>query len=304
MQNYSNKKKIGEGTYAVIYKAYNKDNKEVAIKRVKTTKYSMGVDISAVREIKTLKQINNRYVISLLDVFMYDDDVHIVLEYVNTDLECLIKNKDLVFLPSDIKSWMLMILKGVYALHEKFIIHRDLKPNNILVTQGGIIKIADLGLARPIGNNMTSQAVTRWYRPPELLLGSKMYGTSVDMWSIGCIFAELMLRVPLFAGESDLEQLNLIFKVFGTPREEEYPSITELSGYIKFNEKDPIILEDLFTAASGDTLKLMKKFFIFDPNKRVDCYEALKDEYFINEPLPSSPVDLPYDENRDINTEE
>ncbi|KAK6089898.1 hypothetical protein P3W45_001101 [Vairimorpha bombi] len=304
MQNYSNKKKIGEGTYAVIYKAYNKDKKAVAIKRIKTTKHSMGVDISAVREIKTLKQIHNRYVISLLDVFMYNDDIHIVLEYVNTDLECLIKNKELVFLPSDIKSWMLMILKGVYALHEKFIIHRDLKPNNILVTKGGIIKIADLGLARPIGNNMTSQAVTRWYRPPELLLGSKMYGTSVDMWSIGCIFAELMLRVPLFAGETDLEQLNLIFKVFGTPKEEEYPSIIELSGYIKFNEKDPIILEDLFTAASGDTLKLLKKFFIFDPNKRIDCYEALKDEYFVNEPSPTSPEDLPFYETQDINLDE
>lgn len=299
MQNYSNKKKIGEGTYAVIYKAYNKDKNLVAIKRVKTTKHSMGVDISAVREIKSLKQIHNRYVISLLDVFMHNDDIHIVLEYVNTDLECLIKNKELVFLPSDIKSWMIMILKGVYALHEKFIIHRDLKPNNILVTNKGIIKIADFGLARPIGNNMTSQAVTRWYRPPELLLGSKMYGTSVDMWSIGCIFAELMLRVPLFAGESDLEQLNLIFKVFGTPKEEEYPSITELSGYIKFNEKDPIILEDLFTAASKDTIKLLKRFFIFDPNKRIDCYEALKDEYFINEPSPTSPEDLPFYETQD-----
>lgn len=296
MQNYQHKKKIGEGTYAVIYKAFTLDNKLVAIKRVKTTKNSFGVDISAVREIKTLKQINNKFVINLLDVFTYDDDIHIVLDFIPTDLESIIKNKNLVFLPSDIKAWMFMILKGVYALHEKFIIHRDLKPNNILITRGGIIKIADMGLARPIGDNMTSQAITRWYRPPELLLGSKIYGTSVDMWSIGCIFAELMLRVPFFAGESDLEQLNLIFKVFGTPKEEDWPSITELSGYIKFTKKEPIILENLFTAASKDTMKLLKKFFIFDPNLRINCYEALKDKYFTNEPSPSYPEDLPFHE--------
>ncbi|WUR04770.1 cyclin-dependent kinase [Vairimorpha necatrix] len=290
---YTKEKKIGEGTYATIYKAYSKNNELVAIKKIKKTKNSMGFDISAIREIKSLKKIKNKYVINLKDIYIKNDNIHLVLEYLETDLEQLIRNKSIIFLPSDIKSYMIMILTGVYSLHEKFIIHRDLKPNNILINKNNIIKIADFGLSRSIGRNMTSQAVTRWYRAPELLLGSRIYGMSVDMWSIGCIFAELMLRVPLFAGESDLEQLNLIFKVFGTPKEEEYKSIKELSGYIKFNEKDAIKLEELFSAASEETLEMMKKFFIFDPNKRIDVYSALMDKYFKNEPKATLPKDLP-----------
>lgn len=291
---YVHEKKIGEGTYATIYKAYTTNNQPVAIKRIKKTKYSTGIDISAIREVRALKKINNKYVIKLIDVYIKYDDIHLVLEFIDTDLESIIKNKNIIFLPGDIKSWMIMLLSGVYSLHEKFLIHRDIKPNNILVSQNGIIKIADFGLTRTIGGNMTSQAITRWYRPPELLLGSKKYGPSVDMWSVGCVFAELMLRVPFFAGESDIEQLNLIFKVFGTPDEEKYPSIKDLSGYIKFNKKEPIVLEEIFTAASKDTLSLLKKFFIFDPSQRISAYDALMDEYFSNEPKATLPQNLPF----------
>ncbi|EQB59709.1 cmgc cdk cdk7 protein kinase [Vairimorpha apis BRL 01] len=292
--DYIKKKKIGEGTYATIYLASKQNIPNVAIKRMKKTKYSVGHDISVIREIKTLKQIKNKYILDLIEIYIQNDDIHLVLEYVETDLECIINNKQIFILPSDVKSWMLMILTGVHKLHEKFILHRDIKPNNILVSRSGLIKIADFGLSRSIGSKMTSQVVTRWYRAPELLLGAKQYGFGVDMWSIGCIFAELMLRVPLFAGESDLEQLNLIFKVFGTPKLHSYPSLKDLPGFMEFQEKEGIKLESLFTAASIDALSLLKKFFIYDPNKRINTYEALNDNYFSSDPKPTQPKNLPF----------
>ncbi|MGL5900844.1 MAG: protein kinase domain-containing protein, partial [Lactobacillaceae bacterium] len=272
---------------------------KVAIKRMKKTKHSIGHDLSVIREIKTLSQIKHKYILNLYDIYIQNDDIHLVLEYVETDLECIINNKKIYILPADIKSWMLMILTGVHKLHEKFILHRDIKPNNILVTKSGIIKIADFGLSRSIGPKMTSQVVTRWYRAPELLLGAKQYGFGVDMWSIGCIFAELMLRVPLFAGESDLEQLNLIFKVFGTPKLQNYSSMKELPGFMEFQEKEGIKLESLFTAASNDTLTLLKQFFVYDPNKRISTYEALNDKYFSQDPKPTQPKNLPFFSIRD-----
>lgn len=305
MHSYVKKKKLGEGTYATVYLAsavekqgdvfveYGVETPHplVAIKKCKKSTHALGHDISAYREIKSLKRLSSRFVVRLLDVFIHDCDIHMVLDYHETDLEAIIRNKEVIILPQDVKSWMKMILTGLHHIHQLFIIHRDLKPNNILMSRDGVIKIADFGMARGIGDRMTPQAVTRWYRPPELLLGSSRYGTSVDMWAVGCIMAELLLRVPLFAGESDLEQLTLIFRVFGTPTVEEW---RDLPGYMDFQKKGGIKLESLFTAASPDTLDLMKKFFIYPPEYRVSCEKALSHDYFLNDPKPTQPHNLPF----------
>ncbi|KAF9762195.1 putative serine/threonine-protein kinase KIN28 like protein [Nosema granulosis] len=308
MHSYIKKKKLGEGTYATVYLATATEKQEevfveygaselgnlVAIKKCKKSTHTVGHDISAYREIKSLKRLTNMFVINLIEVFIHENDIHMVLDYHETDLEAIIRNKEIVILPADVKSWMKMILTGLHSIHELFIIHRDLKPNNILMSRDGIIKIADFGMARAIGEKMTPQAVTRWYRPPELLLGSSRYSTSVDMWSVGCIFAELLLRVPLFAGESDLEQLNLIYKVWGTPNEEEWDSMRDLPGFMEFSKKPGIEIQSLFSAASPDTLDLMKKFFIFNPEYRINCEKALEHEYFSNSPSPTDPHELPF----------
>lgn len=170
--------------------------------------------------------------------------MNLVLEYLESDLEHVIKDKSITLSTAHIKSWMQMMLLGLEHCHRCWILHRDMKPNNLLLASDGQLKISDFGMARAFGEpmgNMTSQVVTRcdpssffifyfncffvcrWYRAPELLYGAKDYGSAVDMWSVGCIFAELMLRTPFMAGETDMDQLKTIFRALGTPTEAEWP---------------------------------------------------------------------------------
>lgn len=152
-----------------------------------------------------------------------------MLEYVASDLEALIKDKSVIFTPADIKSWLLMALRGLSHCHSMFVIHRDLKPNNLLLHADGTLKIADFGLAREHAQFtmnervMTSQVVTRWYRAPELLFGARHYGAAVDIWSLGCIAVELLMRTPYLPGNTDLDQIKTVFRARGTPTEEEWP---------------------------------------------------------------------------------
>lgn len=209
----------------------------------------------------------------------------------------IIKDKSLIFSSSDIKSWLLMILRGVHYLHSYFILHRDLKPNNLLIDANGVLKIADFGLARDYGNpyvNMTSQVVTRWYRSPELLFGAKSYGTSVDIWSIGCIFAELMLRTPYLPGNTDVDQLDTIFRALGTPTDEDWPGMRQLPDFVEFKQyPKPVNHRVLFTAASDDELRLLEWLLLFDPLKRPSAKQALKSKYFSSYPRPTPPSQLP-----------
>jgi cyclin-dependent kinase 7 len=230
-KGYQRGEKIGEGTYATVYtglalsRLSNQPTK-IAIKKIKPGLFTDGLDMSAIREIKYLKSIHHPNVIDLIDVVSYRHNVHLILEFLDADLEMIIKNNRVVFGNADIKSWMLMLMRGLEACHQHHILHRDLKPNNLLLGPQGILKIADFGLARVYGDvemTMTSQVVTRWYRAPELLLGAKMYGSQVDIWSCGCIFAELMLRTPYFASETDIGQLKTIMRARGTPTVQQWP---------------------------------------------------------------------------------
>lgn len=305
--SYVRGKRLGEGTYAVIYSAFRTekkkdpiidegtpiDSEKLAIKKIKFNQYSQGHEISAIREIKALKRINCEFVINLIDVFIYEKAIHMVLEYVDTNLEEVIKNSDKIIMPGDIKAWMLMILRGLYECHKLFIIHRDIKPNNILISADGTVKLADFGLTRKLSNDMTVRAVTRWYRSPELLMGAKDYGLSVDMWSVGCVFAELFLRIPLFAGDTDIQQLDLVFKALGTPTEKEWPDIQKLPGFIEFELYPRYSLSGLLTAASSDAIDLLEKCLTFDPKKRISCDRALKHNYFTSKPFPTPRGQLP-----------
>ncbi|KAG6897203.1 Cyclin-dependent kinase D-3 [Termitomyces sp. T32_za158] len=173
---------------------------------------------------------------------------------------------------------------------------QDLKPNNLLISSDGQLKIADFGLARDFadpGHKMTCQVITRWYRPPELLFGSRYYGSAVDIWSVGTIFAELMLRVPYLPGDSDMDQLKTIFRALGTPTEEEWPGHTKLPDYISVGQFPKPPLRDLFTAATADTLNLLSKCLVYEPRKRISAKEALYHPYFTALPYPTHPSKLP-----------
>ncbi|KAJ3160556.1 TFIIH complex serine/threonine-protein kinase subunit kin28 [Geranomyces variabilis] len=272
--------------------------RKIAIKKFKIGEYKDGMDKSAIREVKVLQELKHPNVIELIDVFSYKTNLNAVLEFLDCDLEVIIKNKNVAFSAADIKSWMLMTLRGVRHCHANFILHRDLKPNNLLLSKDGELKLGDFGMARDYGDphrKMTSMVVTRWYRSPELLLGAVRYGYAVDMWAVGCIFAELMLRVPFMPGDSDIGQLQTIFRALGTPTEADWPGMKYLPDYHAFEQFPRNPLRNLFTAASADALALMESMLLYDPLRRPTAHDALNHFYFRNQPRPTPPAKLPRD---------
>lgn len=299
---YSKEKKVGEGTYAVVYLGKNRESlKDVAIKEIKTGEFKDGLDMSAIREVKYLQEMKHDNVIELIDVFLTPENqnLNLVLDFLPSDLEMIIKDKNLLFTPGDMKSWLLMTLRGVHHCHRNQILHRDLKPNNLLISPNGVLKIADFGLARGIGQPMeklTSNVVTRWYRAPELLFGARHYGGGVDIWAVGIIFAELMLRTPYLPGMDDADQLVVTFKALGTPTEQNWPGVNDLPGYTSLQVFPPPSRQELrnrFLAASEAAIDLMCKLTELDPNKRITSSGALTHKYFIESPLPTRPDSLP-----------
>ncbi|KAJ3085482.1 TFIIH complex serine/threonine-protein kinase subunit kin28 [Quaeritorhiza haematococci] len=299
MDKYAKDKKVGEGTYAVVYLGTQLDTgRKIAIKKIKIGQFKDGLDMSAIREVKFLQELKHPNIIELIDVFAHKTNLNLVLEFLDADLEMIIKNKNVVFSSADIKSWMLMTLRGIHHCHRSFILHRDLKPNNLLLAADGQLKIADFGLARDFGDPtrpLTSQVVTRWYRAPELLLGAQIYGYGVDIWAIGCIFAELMLRTPYLAGDTDIGQLQTTFRALGTPTEEDWPGLKSLPDYHEFQVFPKTPLRSLFTAAGNDAIDLLEKMLVYDPLRRITAQDALMHPYFRNQPRPTPPEKLPRD---------
>jgi len=216
--------RIGEGTFGEVFKATDaKTGQVVALKRIRIPNaQQQGVPLSLIREIKGLTQLEDPHVIHLFDHFPQGSSVILVLEYMHTDLGQVLarladQGKSLS--EAQIKTIMIMLLKGLAAVHKCNLMHRDLKPANLLLTQKGILKLADFGLVRVVkekrrkgGGDYTHEVATRWYRAPELLFGSRNYGQGVDLWAVGCIFGELMNHMPLFPGQNDIDQLSVIFE--------------------------------------------------------------------------------------------
>uniref|UniRef100_A0A8C1MMW4 Cyclin-dependent kinase 7 n=1 Tax=Cyprinus carpio TaxID=7962 RepID=A0A8C1MMW4_CYPCA len=258
---------LGEGQFATVYKARDKTtNTIVAIKKIKVghrTEAKDGINRTALREIKLLQELTHPNIIGLLDAFGHKSNISLVFDFMETDLEV---TKD------------------------------DLKPNNLLLDENGVLKLADFGLAKAFGSPnrvYTHQVVTRWYRAPELLFGARMYGVGVDMWAVGCILAELLLRVPFLAGDSDLDQLTKIFEALGTPTEETWPGMSSLPDYVSFKLFPGTPLEHIFSAAGDDLLELLKGLFTFNPCTRSTASQALKMKYFSNRPGPTPGPQLP-----------
>ncbi|KAJ9599253.1 hypothetical protein L9F63_010255, partial [Diploptera punctata] len=291
---------LGEGQFATVYKARDSLNDTiVAVKKVippHRAEAQDGINRTALREIKLLQELKHPNIIDLMDVFGHKSNVSLVFDFMDTDLEVIIKDTNIVLTPANVKAYMLMTLQGLEYLHLNWILHRDLKPNNLLVNNKGILKIGDFGLAKFFGSPnriYTHQVVTRWYRAPELLFGARMYGTGVDMWAIGCILAELLLRVPFVPGDSDLDQLTKIFQVLGTPTEQSWPGVKELPDFIQFKMFTGTPLRHIFTAAGDDLLNLIQQLLSLCPTNRCDCQGALQSPYFSNKPAPTAGPNLP-----------
>ncbi|XP_078144155.1 cyclin-dependent kinase 11B isoform X2 [Centroberyx gerrardi] len=294
--------RIEEGTYGVVYRAKDKKTDEiVALKRLKMEKEKEGFPITSLREINTILKAQHPNIVTVREIVVGSnmDKIYIVMNYVEHDLKSLMETMKQPFLPGEVKTLMIQLLRGVHHLHDNWILHRDLKTSNLLLSHKGILKIGDFGLAREYGSPLkpyTPVVVTLWYRSPELLLGAKEYSTAVDMWSVGCIFGELLTQKPLFPGKSEIDQINKIFKDLGSPSEKIWPGYGELPAVKKmtFTEYPYNNLRKRFGALLSDQgFDLMNKFLTYCPSKRILSDEALKHEYFRETPLPIEPSMFP-----------
>uniref|UniRef100_A0A915J0P9 cyclin-dependent kinase n=1 Tax=Romanomermis culicivorax TaxID=13658 RepID=A0A915J0P9_ROMCU len=243
VNEFHNLNRIEEGTYGVVYRAVEKRTGEiVALKRLKMEKEKEGFPITSLREINMLLkagQCENIVKVREIVVGSNMDQIYLVMDYVEHDLKSLMETMsqhNQHFLTGEIKTLMQQLLNGVAYLHDNWILHRDLKTSNLLLSHRGILQIGDFGLAREYGSPLrqyTPIVVTLWYRAPELLLGISQYSSQIDMWSVGCIMAEMLTLKPFFTGKGDVEQLSRIFKVLGTPNDAIWPGYSDLPGLKK-----------------------------------------------------------------------
>ncbi|XP_075484658.1 cyclin-dependent kinase G-2-like [Primulina tabacum] len=300
--------KIDEGTYGVIFRARDKKTGEVvALKKVKMEKEREGFPLTSLREINILLSFHHPFIVDVKEVVVGSnlDSIFMVMEYMEHDLKGLMETIKQPFSQSEVKCLMLQLLGGVKYLHDNWVLHRDLKTSNLLLNNRGELKICDFGLARQYGSPLkpyTSLVVTLWYRAPELLLGAKQYSTAIDMWSLGCIMSELLSKEPLFNGKTEVEQLDKIFKILGTPNETIWPGFSKLPGVkVNFVKHKYNLLRRKFPATSftGSPVlsdagfDLLNKLLTYDPDKRITAEEALNHPWFHEVPLPKSKEFMP-----------
>lgn len=222
IERYERKQKIGTGTYGVVYKALDtQTNKLIALKKILLDVEPEGIPSTAIREICILRELTHENIVSLIDVIATDEKLYLIFEFVEQDLKQHLDSVPALD-PRIVKSFMRQLIAAVGFLHSKRILHRDLKPQNVLINAEGVVKLADFGLARAYQLPLrpyTHEVVTLWYRAPEILLGALEYSAAIDIWSLGVIFAELVAKKPVFAGDSEIDQLYRIFRTLGTPNE-------------------------------------------------------------------------------------
>jgi len=285
MDRYYKIEKIGEGTYGVVYKAKdNVTNAIVALKKIRLEAEDEGVPSTAIREISLLKELQHPNIVSLCNVVHEDNKLYLVFEYLDQDLkkymEMCGKNLHLML----VKSYLQQLIRGIAHCHSHRVLHRDLKPQNLLIDKKGVLKLADFGLARAFGvpvRTYTHEVVTLWYRAPEILLGGKQYSTPVDIWSIGCIYAEMVTRCPLFPGDSEIDQLFRIFRCLGTPNEEIWPGVSQFPDYkTTFPQWNPVPLKTAVDGLDELGLDLLSKMLTYEPSKRISARDALRHPFF------------------------
>mmetsp|Transcript_19146 Transcript_19146/g.32928 ORF Transcript_19146/g.32928 Transcript_19146/m.32928 type:complete len:298 (+) Transcript_19146:181-1074(+) len=287
MERWEKLERIGEGTYGVVFRGRDRvKGRTVALKKIRLESEEDGVPSTAIREISLLKELDHPSIVKLFDVVHSDKKLYLVFEYLDLDLKRLMDttpgfHKDLRL----IKLFMWQMLSGITYCHSQRIIHRDLKPQNLLIDRAGNqLKLADFGLARAFGvpiRAYTHEVVTLWYRAPEILLGSKTYSTPVDIWSLGCIFAEMVNHRPLFPGDSEIDQLFKIFQVRGTPTEALWPGVMALPDFKDtFPKWFARSLADLVPTLDRAGVDLLTQMLVYLPQHRITAKAALQHEWF------------------------
>ena len=298
---------VGEGTFGTVFKAYYKGPKDyaekigipdiVALKKIKTEDEEQGFPITALREIMIMTRLHHKNILQLLEVVTskpseknnYEQNAYLVFEYMEHDLCSLILN-NFSYDKSQIKLIIYQLLQGLQYLHKNNVLHRDIKPQNILINNKGELKIADFGLSRICYEfakikRYTNRVVTRYYRCPELLLGETEYGPAVDIWSVGCVFWEIITGDILFTGENDNDVFIQICKKCGTPNETNWPGVSKLPLFNKIIPQKQYECEldkkyKNYNKFDDITFDLLMKMICLDPKKRITIDEAFKHPYF------------------------
>lgn len=289
MERYQKMEKIGEGTYGVVYKAKDRVTGEIiALKKIRLEAEDEGIPSTAIREISLLKELQHPNIVRLYDVVHTERKLTLVFEFLDQDLKKYLDVCDGGLELPILKSFLYQLLTGVAYCHHHRVLHRDLKPPNLLINREGQLKLADFGLARAFGipvRSYTHEVVTLWYRAPDVLMGSRRYSTPVDIWSIGCIFAEMANGRPLITGTSEADQLDRIFRMFGTPTENDYPGIVILPDYtteFPMYPKPRGGMGSLVPALDAAGVDLFGRMMRYDPAKRITAHEALGHVFFVD----------------------
>lgn len=308
MENYQKLEKVGEGTYGVVYKARDlttKDQRVVALKKIRLEAEDEGVPSTAIREISLLKEMNDPNIVRLLNIVHADGHkLYLVFEFLDLDLKKYMEalpvsqggrgkalpegsglaGQNLVMDDKMVKKFMMQLCQGVKYCHSHRVLHRDLKPQNLLIDDKCNLKLADFGLARAFGvplRTYTHEVVTLWYRSPEILLGGRQYSTGVDMWSVGCIFAEMCTRKPLFPGDSEIDEIFKIFRILGTPSEQDWPGVTSFPdfkpSFPKWGRTD---IANIVTSLDETGLDLLDALLVYDPAGRISAKQTVIHPYF------------------------
>ncbi|XP_031255003.1 protein IMPAIRED IN BABA-INDUCED STERILITY 1 isoform X1 [Pistacia vera] len=301
--------KIGQGTYSSVFRARDLETgKIVALKKVRFDNFEPESVRFMAREIMILRRLDHPNIIKLegLITSRLSCSIYLVFEYMEHDITGLLSCPDIKFSESQIKCYMKQLLSGLEHCHSRGVMHRDIKGSNLLVNNEGILKVADFGLANFCTSNhrqpLTSRVVTLWYRPPELLLGSNDYGASVDLWSVGCVFAELLSGKPILQGRTEVEQLHKIFKLCGSPPDD-YWKKSRLPHATLFKPQQPYesCLRETFKDLPTTSVNLIETLLSVEPYKRATASAALTSEYFTTKPYACDPSSLPiYPPNKEI----
>lgn len=307
--NFEKLEKVGQGTYSSVFRARDLESgKIVALKKVRFDNFEPESVRFMAREIQILRRLNHPNVMKLegLIASRLSCSLYLVFEYMEHDLAGLSSDPDIKFTESQVKCYMHQLLSALEHCHSRGIIHRDIKGANLLVNNEGVLKMADFGLANFYDPKdkpqLTSRVVTLWYRPPELLLGSTTYDVSVDLWSVGCVFAEIFHGKPILAGRTEIEQLHKIFKLCGSPPEE-YWKKSKLPHATIFKPHHPYrsSLQETLNKVPGHAFGLLETLLSVEPYKRGTASSALSSEYFKTEPYVCEPSSLPkYTPNKEL----
>uniref|UniRef100_A0A3B3ZFV9 cyclin-dependent kinase n=1 Tax=Periophthalmus magnuspinnatus TaxID=409849 RepID=A0A3B3ZFV9_9GOBI len=284
LETYIKLDKLGEGTYATVYKGRSKLTENlVALKEIRL-EHEEGAPCTAIREVSLLKDLKHANIVTLHDIIHTQKSLTLVFEYLDKDLKQYLDDCGNTIHVHNVKLFLFQLLRGLSYCHRRKVLHRDLKPQNLLINDKGELKLADFGLARAKSiptKTYSNEVVTLWYRPPDILLGSTDYSTHIDMWGVGCIFYEMATGRPLFPGSTVEEELHFIFKLLGTPTEQSWPGISANEEFVAYN----------YPQYRGERLSnhtpryqtgvdLLSKFLQFEGKKRVSADEAMNHPYF------------------------